>query len=82
MTLVRILTVVGIAVVAYIVFFGKPSELLIEEPAPQLDIDAAQTAINRRLEEIKLNPDDASPREIQALRNAQLGLSLLKETKK
>jgi hypothetical protein len=35
-------------------------------------IDAAQTAINRRLEEIKANPDDASPRERKALRNAAI----------
>lgn len=42
-------------------------------------IDAAQTAINRRIEEIKLNPSDGSPEERQAIANAQLGLNLFRE---
>jgi len=42
-------------------------------------IDAAQTALNRRLEEMKLNEGDGSPEERQAIRNAQLGINLLKE---
>ena len=163
--LARILTVIGIAVVAYVVFFGKPHEVLIQEAAPpqiaqppqlptpkptarprprprptpepadrvtfqpenaqsqgamyrplqaqpqapqtrivrkaprvyeweasfnsaleeidpskrQERIDVAQTALNRRLEEIKLNEGDGSPQERQAIRNAQLGLNLLRE---
>jgi hypothetical protein len=43
-------------------------------------IDAAQTAINRRIEEMKLNAGDGSPEESAAIRNAQLGLNLLKES--
>ena len=43
-------------------------------------IDAAQTAINRRIEEIKLNAGDGSPEESAAIRNAQLGLNLLRES--
>lgn len=162
--LARTLTVIGIAVVAYVVFFGKPHEVLIQEAAPpqiaqplqsstpkptarprprprptpepadtvtfqpentqsqpmyrslqaqpqsvqtrmvrkeprvyewepsfnsaleekdpskrQERIDVAQTALNRRLEEMKLNEGDGSPQERQAIRNAQLGLNLLKE---
>lgn len=42
-------------------------------------IDAAQTAINRRIEEIKLNAGDGSPEEQAAIRNAQLGINLLRE---
>ncbi|PYU19348.1 MAG: hypothetical protein DMG30_24525 [Acidobacteria bacterium] len=42
-------------------------------------IDVAQTAINRRIEEIKLNAGDGSPEESAAIRNAQLGLNLLRE---
>ena len=45
-------------------------------------IDAAQTAINRRIEEMKLNAGDGSPEEQTAIRNAQLGLNLLKETRR
>jgi hypothetical protein len=41
-------------------------------------IDAAQTAINRRI--VELNAGDDSPEERSAIRNAQLGLSLLKES--
>jgi hypothetical protein len=40
-------------------------------------IDAAQTAINRRI--VQLNAGDDSPEERQAIRNAQLGLNLLRE---
>ena len=40
----------------------------------------AQTAINRRIEEIRLNAGDGSPEERSAIRNAQLGLNLLKES--
>ena len=43
-------------------------------------IDAAQTAINRRIEEMKLNAGDGSPEESAAIRNAQLGLNLLKSS--
>jgi hypothetical protein len=159
--LVRILTVVGLGVLGYLIFFGKPREVVIETPAePQVEklqvqpqppmrgrprsqpkpqpaaevtfepesdqpvfrslqaqpkpaqtqkvrnapsvyeweepynaamiekdrskrqerIDAAQTAINRRIEEIRLNTGDGSPEERQAIRNAQLGLNLLRES--
>lgn len=157
--LARILTVVGLGVMGYLIFFGKPREVIIETPAepqvekPQLKpqpprqlqphpksrpadsatlepeskepvfrslqaqpkpaqtqkvrqapsvyewegpynaammekdrskrqerIDAAQTAINRRIEEIKFNAGDGSLEERQAIRNAQLGLNLLKES--
>ena len=40
-------------------------------------IDAAQTAISRRI--VELNAGDDSPEERQTIRNAQLGLNLLKE---
>ena len=43
-------------------------------------IDAAQTAINRRIEEIRRNGGDGSPEERSAIQNAQLGLNLLKES--
>ena len=54
----------------------------MEEKDPskrQQRIDVAQTALNRRLEEMKLNEGDGSPQERQAIRNAQLGLNLLRE---
>jgi hypothetical protein len=41
-------------------------------------IDAAQTAINWRI--VELNAGDDSAEERQAIRNAQLGLNLLKES--
>ena len=167
-TLVRILAVVGLGVLAYVVFFAKPREVFVQEPAPQVEpqvskaqqvpkpeqsakpsprppkpqpienvpfepentqsqtpsaiyralqaqpqpaqarnvrkapsvyeweesfnsammekdrsklperIDVAQTALNRRLEEMKLNEGDGIPEESQAIRNAQLGLNLLR----
>ena len=151
------LCLVGIAVLAYVIFFWKPREIVIELAAPQVEtqvskpqqppkpmprpkplpaesttfepteqpgqpifrplqaqpkpaqhrpvvarpkvyeweatynaamdetdrskrqerIDAAQTAINRRI--VELNAGDDSPEERQTIRNAQLGLNLLKE---
>jgi hypothetical protein len=159
MIISRIICFVGIVVLAYVIFFSKPREIVIEQPAEppveeqgskpqptpptrpkpripqpvdatpvnepgqpifrslqqqpkpaqskrpvverprvyeweetsnaalmekdrsklQERIDAAQTAINRRLEEIKLNPRDDSSEERVAIRNAQLGLNLLRE---
>jgi len=55
----------------------------LEETDPskrQERIDVAQTAINRRLEEMKLNEGDGSPQERQAIQNAQAGLNLLRAT--
>lgn len=161
--LARILAVLGIGVIAYVVFFGRPREVLIQEPGPpqltqepkpaptprptakprprprptpepaeifqpenteshgaiyralqsqpqaaptrsvrkapsvyeweqsydsalsekdpsklQDRIDMAQAALNRRLQELDAGDDRDSPNERQAIRNAQLGLNLLK----
>ena len=52
------------------------------DPAKRQErIDVAQTALNRRLEEMRLNEGDGSPEERQAIRNAELGLNLLREMK-
>ena len=60
---------------------GPFNAALMEKDRSKLPerIDVAQTAINRRLEEMKLNEGDGSPEERQAIRNAQLGINLLKE---